>query len=176
MSTIISENKKIKKEESQKFKFYATLVSTVLLALLASQSGFALAIGLFLPFLFIWFLYSLYVLVSKPMLRKWQLARMGMWTTCLVIIAVAHGQHAATARGNANRIIALIDKYKTEHGTYPEDSRAIGMDHLKLRKECGTYCAYSGKEGVYFWYQDTAIGFDTQSYNFKTKIWEYHPD
>lgn len=176
MFTVSPEDTKSRQEKSLRYKFYETLLSATLLCLICSQryAGFLLLI--FTPFLLVWLLFSLYIVYKKPELKKWQLGRIGIWITCILIVLGMHKYYEINARKNANDVIDLIERYRSEHGNYPKNYMDIGMDQQKLRDKCGIFCFFSHEKEAQLTYAGTFIIHSFYTYDFNTKKWEFLDD
>lgn len=162
---------------SNKKKFIRTLASSVLLAFLLAQPHAGFMIYLFTLPLLIWLIYSIYVVFTKPDDRKWQLARMAVWIVSSMVILVVHNELKQTTRLYADDTVAAINKYKLEHGAYPDNIEMIGMNKKQLEEKLGRPSGYyylKGKPDLY--YADTFIVFQTHHYDFQKSTWVYHGD
>jgi hypothetical protein len=161
---------------NHKKQLYKTLASGVLLTFFLAQPHAGFMIYIFVLPLLIWFIYSLYVALTKPDRRKWHLIRMSVWIASVLVILVVHYDRKQTIRHYADDIVAAINKYKLEHGTYPDNIEMIGVSRQQLKEQLGLsgYSYEKGKPGLF--YADTFIVFQTHHYDFQKNTWVYHAD
>lgn len=157
-------------------KIYRTLITCAVIIFLGVQRFMGVIIVIAAIPLSIWLLYSIYIIVSKPQLRKSQLTRIALWAASLLIIFGAHYYLYEVTRNNANDIVAMLEKYKSEHGSYPEKIDAIGLTQKQIKEKIGM-AYYSFTDGQpHLFYGVTYVAFDTYDYNFQTKAWVYRAD
>ena len=164
------------KEVDHKKQFYKTLVSGVLMALILAQPHVGFMIYIFALPLLIWFIYSTYVSLTKPDRRKWQLIRMSVWIISVLVILGIHYSRRESTRHYADYIVAAINKFELEQGTYPDNIEMIGVSRQQLKEKLGLsgYSYVKGKPDLF--YADTFIVFQTHHYDFLKDTWVYHGD
>lgn len=166
---------------NQKKQFYITLASSVLLTLFLTKPHAGFMISIFAFPLSIWLIYNIYVVLTKPDRRKWQIIRMVVWVVSFMVVWMVvwmvHDKLKQTTRHDADDIVAAINRYKSEHGAYPDNIEMIGVSKKQLEEKLGRPSGYvydKGKPNLY--YADTFTIFQTYFYDFQKNTWVHHGD
>lgn len=162
---------------NQKKQLYITLASSVLLTFFLAHPQAGFMIYMFALPLLIWLIYSIYVVLTKPGRRKWQIIRMAVWVVSFMVVWMVHDKLKQTTRHDADDIVAAINRYKSEHGAYPDNIEMIGVSKKQLEEKLGRPSGYfydKGKPDLY--YADTFIIYQTYFYDFQKNTWVHHGD
>ncbi len=130
----------------------------------------------FLIFLIPLSLYSAFIMYKKKDERKLRATKLAIWAVAIAVILATHYNRHINTRMVANAIVASIEKYKSDTGDYPDNLEIIGVSNQHLRKQLGRfrYNYRNGKASLF--YRVTYIIYDTYSYDFEQKEWQYRPD
>ena len=127
------------------------------------------------PFLAIWFVVSLVRMWRVPQRRLVLGGKMLLWLLSLASIVLVHLHFANAARQDGERVRHAIEGYQNVHKAYPASLAAVGIDAPALRKQWMLHYMLSDGTPMLF-YAATFTAFDTYSYDFKEKVWQYQPD
>ncbi len=125
-----------------------------------------------LPFLVAGLIYCFYAAWKTPERRRLEKWKAGMWFLTVGGIASAHVYYHHAARETADTVLAAIFRYEREHGAYPENLQAVGLEARPAWRVA--YVAQDGKP--FLFYPATFIVFDMYIYNFERRSWVYVPD
>ncbi|MFC5475111.1 hypothetical protein [Paraherbaspirillum soli] len=156
-------------------KHHRTLIACALLLVLSAQRDTAMFAIIFALPLFIWFIYSIFVVCAKPERRAQQLVKVAIWVIALSLMSAIHWHRSETARHSADDIVLAVKQYKVEHHIYPANLEVIGRDSQQLKRELMLhYWFYDGKPTLL--YASTIDPFDKYYYDFQADTWILHPD
>ena len=155
----------------QNHSLIPTLVvcALVTLPLCQRHAGFML-IALAFP-LVPWFVYSGWVMETKPIVRCQQLAKAGIWVLGVSIASVTQATMFVAAKKNSEQISAALEEYIEKFGHCPPELNAIGITRSELREKLGyaTYTCESGRPTLF--YGSTFVPFEKESYDFSRHSW-----
>jgi hypothetical protein len=96
-----------------------------------------------------------------------------MWVLTISGILLIHLHYYHSSRNDADQIAKAIIRYKAEHGYYPQNLKAAGIENPRKAWMIG-YFPEKEKPGLF--YAATFLPFDTYFYDFDKDTWSYHPD
>jgi hypothetical protein len=157
-----------------KRKIYTAMILGVVVVLTIGQAhaGF-LFIVLALP-LTVWLSWSLFVIVRQPYARLAQFISIFVWMIAIGLVVGAHYVRHEVARGDANRIVAAIDRFAGDSGRCPPSLESIGFKRAVVEEALGsnyTFACVDRKPK--FSYVATFTIFDTFDYDFDRDTWNY---
>ncbi len=118
-------------------------------------------------------LYSGFVMYRKKDERKLRATKLVIWAVVIIVILATNYNRHINTRFDANAIVKSIEKYKSDTGDYPNNLEIIGVSNQHLRKQLGMSGYYYNDGKARLFYSVTYIPFDTYSYNFELKVWQY---
>lgn len=154
--------------------YIGTAFLCAIVALLAAQvhSGFMLIVVA--PFLLIWLLYSIYVVLKHPSRRRVQSIKVALWFIVVGGVLLSHWYYHRAARETANLAVDAILSYRANHGSFPETLDAAGVVSDNWKGWRVFYLLKDGSPSLF--YPSTFVVFDTYWYDFERKSWIYQPD
>lgn len=105
--------------------------------------------------------------------RKLRATKLVIWAVVIIVILATNYNRHINTRFDANVIVKSIEKYKSDTGDYPDNLEIIGVSNQHLRKQLGMSGYYYNDGKARLFYSVTYIPFDTYSYNFELKVWQY---
>jgi hypothetical protein len=155
-------------------KIIGTLIGCTLMLLVTLPSHGGFMFLFFLLFLVPSSLYSVIVMYRNKEERKLRTTKLSIGLIASLITVSFNYYRYINTRAKANNIVVAIEKYRSELGYYPKDLEAIGLSKIKLRNQLGMFGYFYNNGQPNFFYAVTYIIFDTYSYNFELKEWQYH--
>jgi len=155
---------------------YGTVIVSVLITLFLIQpySGFILIFVI--PALVIWLIYCSYFIFTMPEIRKLILIRLSILFASVLLVIGVHAYYHQTTRQAANRIVSVIENYRTKTGEYPENLKITGISGQELEKQIGMAGYFNKDNEPLLFYSATYIPFATYRYNFQSGNWIYDGD
>lgn len=94
----------------------------------------------------------------------------------VLIVGGCHAIHHQRARAEADRVVAVIERFYAQNQRYPNTLDELGFDPKVLRQSLGWY-GYNVHEGNPFLvYSTTFVLFDKWAYDFGKNKWAYEAD
>ena len=153
--------------------FIGTVVGCVALVIICAPIHGGITLLFVVPFLAVWLIYSAYVIWRNPARRNTQSIKAGTWILTVFGVLLVHWHYYNAARNDANFVATSILRYKTAHGSYPQNLDAINLRNYGRKWMLG-YILDKGEPGLF--YGATFVPFDTYFYDFEKRSWVYQPD
>ena len=120
------------------------------------------------------FAHGLWVMRRHPARRWSQAVGLGMWVAAVTVVGVAHEHHAAVAREDADRVLAVLLHQRWVHGAYPASLPEAGLSSGPSWRVRVSYALVQGEPLLT--YRSTRNPFDWYVYDFAAKAWTVRPD
>lgn len=150
-----------------------TAVFCAVVAFITAQMHGGFMLIFVAPFLTVWLAYSAYVAWKHPDRRMTQSIRAGLWVLAVGGVLLLHWHYHRAARDSADLVVAYVNHYKTNHGSFPETIDAAGLNNFRNKWRI-SYLMKDGKPSLF--YPATFVIFDTYWYDFEHQSWVYQPD
>ena len=153
----------------REFAFTAVLA---LILLLGAGEGAGFLLPLLAPFLLLWFLRVGWVAWRQPARRRAQAIKVGVVAALVLAAAMVqlHAQRQSQAR--AQKVVDAVLAWHAEHGGYPDNLAAVGMDDQALRRDWQVrYFNRAGQHQVLYTARFTP--FDSYAYDFDKPGWRF---
>jgi hypothetical protein len=151
------------------------LFNSIMFLLISGQRFSGMYAFIFCPFLIIWFIYSIFIIYTRPLKRKSQIIKILIWLVAIFVIVGIHAYRSDAARRSGDEVVLAITKYSLKNGAYPANFDIIGQDTARLQREMMLrYWLLDGKPTLV--YASTITPFDRYFYNFDKSVWEFRPD
>ena len=154
----------------------STLIVALIVAFIGSQryAGFVLlfSVLVFIP----WVLYSVFVIVWRPVRRQVQSIKVAVWIAVLLTIGGAQYYMAISAQRSADKVVSAIQMHIKNTGDCPKNIAALGISEADLHGKLGMYGYLCENGNADFFYSSTSIPFDTERYDFASKAWVHRND
>jgi hypothetical protein len=151
------------------------LFNSIIFLLISGQRFSGMYALVFCPFLIIWLIYSIFIVYTRPLRRKSQLIKVGIWFFAIFVVVGIHVYRSDVARRSGDEVVLAINKYRLKNGAYPANLDTIGQDTQRLRRELMLrYWLLDGTPTLA--YASTISPLDRYFYNFDKSVWEFHPD
>ena len=151
--------------------YITTLVACGLVLMLTGppHAGFMICfVGFFLA---MWIVLGMIAVIQEREELKPRAIKLGLWMATIAIVLGLHWHYAVDARQTADNYARAIEQYKSEHGAYPRDLMAAGLDEKAAHRLMLSYSVDDGKP--FLIYAATFIIFDTYDYDFEHHTWKY---
>ena len=156
-------------------RYWGTLILAGLMVAVTVPRHAGFLVFLWLALFSVRLLHAIFVMVREPSRRGELGVRLGIWVVAFAAIGAWHGYWTRAARLDADRVVASIARYQSQHGTYPENLRQLGLDEKGLRRQW-MLGYHLDKQEPTLVYASTFGLFDAYVYDFPKHQWDYAAD
>ncbi len=156
-------------------KLMPVVISSLVIGFLCAQKSIGFILYLVIPAIFIWLIYSSYLLRRNPSERISLLLKFGIWCLSLTIVFCMHHYYRIKSREVADSVAIAVSVYYKTNGVYPLSLANAGIN---LHGRGGAWRITYGliSEKPFLSYPSTFDPFDKYVYNFVESKWEFYPD
>ncbi|GAB2896548.1 hypothetical protein GCM10027046_27510 [Uliginosibacterium flavum] len=151
------------------------MAAATVVCFLLSQRFAQLWLFLIVPSLFGWLIAASVTCWRTRSHGKHFIGLIAVWICALVVGTQLRHWQETRIRAHAEQILAKTEDYMSKHGSCPKQAEDIGESREKLRRKWGIVYA-CGESVPMLAYMSLGNGFDRYYYDFKNKVWTFHPD
>ncbi len=123
-----------------------------------------------MPFVAIWVIVTLVLMVRRPRERQMRLALLAIWGIAIAVPLTVHVYLAYAVRAQANTLVAAIESYRSQQGRWPATLATLGFDDTAIQQRWRLW--YHAEKNVpALYYRATLTLFDLYEYDFERREW-----